>query len=67
MLLIGLATGFLNVMADGGSLLTVPVMAIMGIPGPTANGANRLPIFAQNITAVITFFGKGFSDFKLIV
>jgi len=54
-------------MADGGSLLTVPVMAIMGIPGPTANGANRLPIFAQNITAVITFFGKGFSDFKLIV
>ena len=31
---VGVAGGFLNVMAGGGSLLMVPVMVFMGIPGP---------------------------------
>jgi uncharacterized protein len=61
----GVIAGFLNVMAGGGSLLTVPIMVFMGIPGPVANGTNRIGIIAQNITSVITFFKKGFSDFKL--
>ncbi|MGY8814647.1 MAG: sulfite exporter TauE/SafE family protein [Gammaproteobacteria bacterium] len=61
----GIVAGFLNVMAGGGSLLTVPIMVFMGIPGPVANGTNRIGIIAQNITSVITFFKKGFSDFKL--
>jgi len=65
LLLAGIIAGFLNVMAGGGSLLTVPIMVFMGIPGPVANGTNRIGILAQNITAVITFFKKGFSDFKL--
>ena len=62
---LGILSGFLNVMAGGGSLLTVPVMVFMGIPGPVANGTNRIGILTQNIAAVITFFRKGFSDFKL--
>lgn len=62
---LGIMSGFLNVMAGGGSLLTVPVMVFMGIPGPVANGTNRIGILTQNIAAVITFFRKGFSDFKL--
>jgi len=53
------------VMAGGGSLLTVPVMLFMDLPGPVANGTNRIAILAQNITAVYAFFRKGFSDFKL--
>jgi uncharacterized protein len=65
LLLAGVIAGFLNVMAGGGSLLTVPIMVFMGIPGPIANGTNRIGILAQNITSVITFFSKGFSDFKL--
>ena len=40
-------------------------MVFMGIPGPVANGTNRIAILAQNVTAVITFFRKGYSDFKL--
>jgi ABC-2 type transport system ATP-binding protein len=63
--LAGLASGFLNVMAGGGSLLTVPIMVFMGIPGPVANGTNRIAILAQNLTATITFFRRGYSDFKL--
>ena len=62
---LGILSGFLNVMAGGGSLLTVPVMVFMVIPGPVANGTNRIGILTQNIAAVITFFRKGFSDFRL--
>ena len=62
---IGVVAGFLNVMAGGGSLLTVPVMVFMGVPGPVANGTNRIAILAQNITAVTAFFRRGFADFRL--
>ncbi|MEL7017386.1 MAG: sulfite exporter TauE/SafE family protein, partial [Pseudomonadota bacterium] len=67
MVLTGLGTiaGWINVMAGGGSVLTVPVMVFMGLPGPVANGTNRISIIAQNIVAVWGFFSKGFSDFRL--
>lgn len=55
----------MNVIAGGGSLLTVPVMLFIGVPGSVANGTNRIGILAQNITAVATFRRGGFSDFKL--
>jgi uncharacterized membrane protein YfcA len=61
----GVAAGFLNVMAGGGSLLSVPVMLFLGLSGPVANGSNRISIIAQNIVAVRTFFRRGFSDFRL--
>lgn len=62
---VGIFAGWLNVLAGGGSLLTVPVMLFMDIPAPVANGTNRIAILAQNTTAVYAFFRKGFSDFKL--
>lgn len=65
LLITGIATGFLNVMAGGGSMLSVPMMIFLGIPGPVANGTNRIALLPQNITAVITFYRKGFSHFKL--
>ena len=40
-------------------------MLFMGIPGPVANGTNRIAILAQNITAVSAFRRRGFSDFRL--
>lgn len=63
--LVGAVAGWMNVMAGGGSLLTIPVMVFMGMPGPVANGTNRVAILAQNITAVITFFRKGYSEFAI--
>jgi uncharacterized membrane protein YfcA len=62
---VGIVAGFLNVMAGGGSLLTVPVLVFMGLPGPVANGTNRIAILAQNISAIAAFFRRGFSDFRL--
>jgi len=61
----GIIAGWLNVMAGGGSMLTVPIMLFMDLPGPVANGTNRVAILAQNISAVTTFFRKGVGDLKL--
>jgi uncharacterized membrane protein YfcA len=63
--LAGVIAGWINVMAGGGSMLTVPIMLFMGIPGPVANGTNRIAILAQNIVAVTTFRRRGYSDFRL--
>ena len=65
LLLVGIVAGVINIMAAGGSMITVPVLVFMGIPGPVANGTNRIAVVLQNITAVITFFRKGYSNFKL--
>ncbi len=62
---VGIVAGFLNVMAGGGSLLSVPVLVFMGLPGPVANGTNRIAILAQNLTAITAFFRRGFSEFRL--
>jgi uncharacterized membrane protein YfcA len=62
---VGIAGGFLNVMAGGGSLLTVPVLVFLGLPGAVANGTNRIAILAQNITAIATFARRGFKDYRL--
>ncbi len=61
----GFASGWINVIAGGGSLLTVPVMVFMGLPGPVANGTNRIAIIVQSISAIASFRSKGFSDFPL--
>ncbi|MEL6213051.1 MAG: sulfite exporter TauE/SafE family protein [Pseudomonadota bacterium] len=63
--LAGVGAGWINVLAGGGSLLSVPVMIFLGLPGPVANGTNRIAIIAQNIAAVASFFRQGFSDFRL--
>jgi len=61
----GCVAGFLNVMAGGGSLLTLPIMVFMGMSGPEANGTNRVAILIQGISATTGFFRQGFSDFRL--
>ncbi len=63
----GLFAGWINVMAGGGSLLTIPVMLFMDIPAPVANGTNRIAIVPQNIIAVYAFFRNGFHDLKLSI
>lgn len=61
----GAVAGWVNTLAGGGSILTVPVMVFLGMPGPVANGTNRIGVIVQNAVAVWSFFRKGFSDFRL--
>lgn len=55
----GIFAGFINVVAGGGSLLTLPLMIFYGLPPVVANGTNRIGIIAQNIVAVSNFSRKG--------
>ncbi|MEM9383778.1 MAG: sulfite exporter TauE/SafE family protein [Pseudomonadota bacterium] len=59
---VGVAAGWINVMAAGGSMLTVPVMLLFGLPGPVANGTNRVAILAQNAVAVLAFRKRGYEQ-----
>ena len=63
----GIIGGAINVMAGGGSVITVPVMVFLGVPGPIANGTNRIAILAQNLIAVGTFMRGGQGDFRLSI
>ena len=63
--LVGVAAGWINTMAGGGSLLTVPMMLFFGLPGPVANATNRIGVITQNVAAVGAFRAKGFADFRL--
>lgn len=67
----GLAAGFINTTAGGGSMLTLPLLMFMGLPANVANGTNRIAIFFQNIIAVNTFRQKKVlnvkTDYKLAI
>ena len=65
LMLVGILAGFLNVMAGGGSLLTLPVLLFLGLPAPVANGTNRVAIFFQNIFAMAGFRKQGVFPWKL--
>jgi uncharacterized membrane protein YfcA len=52
---VGLLAGFINVMAGGGSSLTLPALIFLGLDGATANGTNRIAILVQNIFAMTAF------------
>ena len=57
-LLIGAGAGFINVLAGGGSFLTLPLLIFLGLPPNIANGSNRLAILMQNTFAVGSFMKK---------
>jgi uncharacterized membrane protein YfcA len=59
LVLIGAVAGFLNVLAGGGSLLTLPALIFLGLPAPMANGTNRIAILVQNTFAVGGFRRRG--------
>ena len=57
----GLAAGVVNTLAGGGSLLTVPLLVLAGVPGNVANGSNRVGILASNASATVAFRSLGVS------
>ena len=66
LLLAGAASGFLNVVAGGGSLITVPLLIFLGLPETTANGTSRLAIFVQCVPALIAYRRAGQLDVPLL-
>ncbi len=62
---VGIIAGILNVLAGGGSLLTLPLLIFMGLPSAVANGTNRIAIFCQNVFAVRGFRKRGVMPMQL--
>lgn len=71
---VGICAGFINAIAFGGSMLTVPILiylipTIPSITIPTeatvlANGTNRVAILFQNLSAIFGYRRKGVSNFR---
>ncbi|MFZ6664125.1 sulfite exporter TauE/SafE family protein [Peijinzhouia sedimentorum] len=62
-LVVGFASGFLNTIAGGGSLLSLPLLIFLGLPPTVANATNRVAVFIQNIFSVAGFQSKGVSAY----
>jgi len=62
---LGSIAGFINVMAGGGSTLTLPALIFLGLEGSVANGTNRVAILLQNLSAVISFKREKYEKFRL--
>lgn len=61
---VGVIAGFINVMAGGGSTLTMPMLIFLGLDGAAANGTNRVALFIQNIAAISSFQSEKHYHFK---
>jgi uncharacterized protein len=60
----GTAAGFINVVAGGGSLITLPVLIFLGMPPAMANGTNRVAQLGQNSMAMYRFGRKGYFPWR---
>lgn len=71
---VGMCAGFINAMAFGGSMLTVPFLLFLIKSNPSlqiampwtalANGTNRVAILLQNLSAIFGYRRKGVSNFR---
>jgi hypothetical protein len=62
LLSVGAVAGALNVLAGGGSFLSLPLLIFLGLPPSVANGTNRIAILVQNMGAVWRFRTHGLVD-----
>jgi uncharacterized membrane protein YfcA len=64
---VGSITGFINVMAGGGSTITLPVLIFLGLDSSVANGTNRIGLLSQNIFGILSFNKENVSQLKLSI
>jgi len=60
----GLVAGIINTLAGGGSLLTVPLLVMLGLPATTANGTNRIGVLFQNLVSTLRFRREGLDGIR---
>jgi uncharacterized protein len=63
----GFVAGFINTIAGGGSLITLPVLIFLGLPPSIANGTNRIGIFLQTFTGAVGYRTKGIKTFPFSI
>lgn len=58
----GIACGFINTLASSGSVVSLPVLMMLGLPPLAANATNRLPVLFGSLMALMTFQAAGKMD-----
>jgi len=61
----GFITGMVNVVAGGGSFLSLPLLLATGLPADIANGTNRMAIMVQAVVAGTAYGSEGKLDWRL--
>ena len=67
LILVGFTVGFINTIAGGASLISLPILIFLGLPPAVANGTNRVAITIQTAMGVAGFKSKGISTFPFNV
>ena len=62
---VGSVAGFINVMAGGGSTITLPTLIFLGLSSSIANGTNRIALLIQNISGIISFKQEKYHKFTM--
>ena len=60
--LAGFVSSVLNILAGGGSFLTLPLLIFLGVPAAEANATNRVGVVAQNLSGSVGFQRHGVMD-----
>lgn len=63
LIIAGFFTGFINTVAGGGSLISLPVLIFLNLDPGIANATNRVALFVQNIFGMAGFRSKGISAY----
>jgi uncharacterized membrane protein YfcA len=56
---VGIAAGWVNTLAGGGSMLTLPALLALGLPADAANATSRIAIVAQGVSGVAGYQRAG--------
>lgn len=63
--LAGIFVGFINTLSGGGSVISLSLLLLLGLPADIANGTNRISIFFQTLSSVSSFTRqKMFTDLR---
>ncbi len=64
LVLSGIAVGFINTLAGGGTVISLTIFMALGMPVQVANGTNRISIIMQDFTSTATFMKKRMVDWR---
>ncbi len=60
----GILVGFINTLSGGGSVISLSLLLLLGLPANIANGTNRISIFFQTLSSVSSFTRQKMFDSK---
>ena len=64
MFFIGVLASLINIMAGGGSILTLGTMMLIGLDAPVANGTNRIGLLIESVSGALAYASENVGNLK---